>query len=79
MRKHYILLGGGYVNASSPAEFLTELRNTSPHPDRDDYAFMLAVAQRCQVQSGAFIRTQSPEVFLDDLIAHSFVFPINLD
>jgi len=78
MRKHYILLGGGYVYASSPGEFVTGLRNTSPNPERDDYTFMLAVAQRCIVQSGAHIRTTSPDDFLSDLIQHGYVFPINL-
>jgi len=78
MRKHYILLGGGFINASSPQEFVTQLRAMSYKPSIDDETFMRQVSQRCRVQSGAHIRNTSPEDFLTDLISHDYVYPISL-
>lgn len=77
MKRIYLFSGGGFVTASSPTEFLTKMQQHSLFDDCEGDAFMLAVALRCNLDSGAVIRHHDAAEFLHDLIAHEYVIAIN--
>lgn len=78
MKRIYLFSGGGFVTAASPAEFVTKMHRSSLFSRFDcDQTFMDAVAARCHLDSGAIIRTGTPEHFLYDLTAHEYVIAIN--
>lgn len=71
----YDMLGGGSFEAATPLEVVEALRHDAmawvPSVSIED--FMEGMAQRCQVQTGAVIRTDSVEHFVDDLLAADFI------
>lgn len=69
----YILKGGGSITAASPADFVTQLRRMSFNPGRSIVEYMRYTAAACLLQSGAIIRTDNTELFLEDMLASGFV------
>lgn len=66
--KEYKLQDGGIIKASSPADFVTKLRESSKlDSDCTDSEYMINFAYRIKIQSGAIIRTDNPENFVEDL------------
>lgn len=74
----YALLGGGHVEAASPLALVMELRKDSqawaPTVGIED--FMEEYAKRCNFQTGAVVRTDNVQHFIDDLVAGGFLLPI---
>jgi hypothetical protein len=73
----YKLLGGGHIEAASPLELVEALRADSqawaPTVGIED--FMEGYADRCKMQNGAIVRTDSLINFLHDLQAGGFITP----
>jgi hypothetical protein len=66
--KEYKLQDGGIIIASSPADFVTKLRESSKFDsDCTDSDYMINFAYRLKIQSGAIVRTDNPENFVEDL------------
>ncbi len=66
--KKYKVQGGGEITAASASEFITRLRESSKFDSEcTDEEYMENFARRAMIQSGAVIRTDSPELFLQDL------------
>lgn len=64
----YRLEDGSVITASSSSDFVTKLRESSMFDSEcTDAEYMVNVASRMQVQSGAIIRTDNPENFVNDL------------
>lgn len=70
----YRLKGGDKIVATSPADFLHQLRTGSRFDSQGtDNDYMVRFAHRLQELEGYLVSTESPEAFLADLIAHGFV------
>lgn len=68
MKKEYRLQDGGLIAASSPEQFVTNLRLSSKFgADCSDAEYMVSFAARMLVQSGAIVRTDTASNFMDDL------------
>ncbi|QHL87430.1 hypothetical protein GU926_08265 [Nibribacter ruber] len=71
--KKYKVLGGGEINASSFLSLVTQMQEQSFTPSSDLPDFMRQVADRCMIQRGSVIRTDSTENFAQDLMANGFL------
>lgn len=70
----YMLKDGDRVVATSPADFLHQLRTGSRFDSQGtDNDYMVRFAHRLQELEGYLVSTESPEAFLADLLAHDFV------
>ena len=71
----YEILGGGQIEASSSLELVEAMRLQDqawvPSVSIEDY--MEDMAQRCKIQNGTAVSTDSVDVFLIDLIAGGFL------
>lgn len=71
---NYKLKDGGVINASTPAEFVTNMRKSSRFDsDCSDAQYMENFAERFKIQAGRDIRFDSAEHFLQDLLDDGFV------
>lgn len=69
MKKNYILQDGSTIAAATAVEFVTELREGSRFDhDKTNEEYMRSFAERFLQYSGNILRTDSPELFLEDLI-----------
>lgn len=74
MNKTYRLQDGGTITATCAAHFVTCLRQSSRFDSTcTDQEYMYYFADRYRDQSGHTIRADSPEHFLEDLIAFDYV------
>lgn len=73
----YIFQGGGYVTASNAEEFVTNMRNSSRSTEATLQDYMVAVSDRCMIDSRKYVRTTSYDDFLQDLISFEYVTQIN--
>lgn len=70
----YMLKDGDRVVATSPADFLHQLRTGSRFDSQGtDNDYMVRFAHRLQELEGYLVSTNSPETFLADLINRGFV------
>lgn len=70
----YRLKDGDKIVATSPADFLHQLRTGSRFDSEGtDEAYMVRFAHRLQELEGYLVSTDSPDAFLADLIRHGFV------
>lgn len=71
---NYKLKDGGAINASTPSEFVTNMRKSSRFDsDCSDAQYMENFADRFKIQAGKDIRFDSAEHFLQDLLEDGFV------
>lgn len=71
---NYKLKDGGVINASTPAEFVTNMRKSSRFDsDCSDAQYMENFAHRFKNQEGFNISSETPTHFLQDLLANGFV------
>ena len=74
MTTTYTLKDGDRVVATSPADFLHQLRTGSRFDSEGtDEDYMVRFAHRLQELEGYLVSTDSPESFLADLINRGFV------
>lgn len=74
MTTTYRLKDGDRIVATSPADFLHQLRTGSRFDSQGtDEEYMVRFAHRLQELEGYLVSTVSPKTFLDDLITHGFV------
>ena len=73
----YDMLGGGFFEASTPLEVVEALRQDAMEwvPSVGIEDFMEGMAQRCKVQTGTIVRTDSVDHFVADLVQHGFITP----
>lgn len=72
--KTYRLKDGGTITASSPAEFVTRLRESSKFDSEvTDQEYMRNFVHRYQVSEGIEIRSDSAEHFVEDLKANGYI------
>ena len=75
----YAVLGGGRIEAASPLELVEALRQLDHEwihsVSVED--FMTDMADRCKLQTGAIVRTDSMVNFLHDLQAGEFITPVS--
>lgn len=72
--KKYRLASGGIIFARNPEEFVKQLNELSIFGFRDNInLFMTETSKRCYVDSGAFVRADCCEDFLEDLIKYKFI------
>ncbi|MBW4724647.1 hypothetical protein [Prevotella melaninogenica] len=70
----YRLKGGDKIVATSPADFLHQLRTGSRFDSEGtDEEYMVRFAHRLQELEGYLVSTDSPGAFLADLINNGFV------
>lgn len=70
----YKLKDGGVINASTPDEFVTELRKSSRFDSEcTNEEYMINFAERFAIQSGETLSTESPESFLESLQKTDFI------
>ncbi len=70
----YRLKDGDKIVATSPADFLHQLRTGSRFDSEGtDEEYMVRFAHRLQELEGYLVSTDSPEAFLTDLINNGFV------
>ena len=69
----YIVMGKDRIEASTAVEFVQNMHKAAHIPSPSDYEFMIDVARRCKMQTGADISSDSADNFLADLIAAKFV------
>ena len=69
----YNLKGGGTIVATSPSDFLCKLHQGSRFDSGGTYEeFMQCFAHRLRMYNGSVVRTDTPDVFLADLLACEF-------
>lgn len=74
MKTTYTLMDGGKITAGSPSEFLTELRKSSKFENEaSDIHFMKLFAERLEIYDESKIRTESPDVFFEDLLRSGYI------
>lgn len=74
MLKTYGLKGGDKIVATSPADFLHQLRIGSRFDSEGtDEEYMVRFAHRLQEVEGYLVSTNSPDAFLANLINNGFV------
>lgn len=74
MMATYQLKGGDQIIATTPSEFLHQLHIGSRFDhEGTDFEFMQRFADRLHEFEGYHISTESPELFLADLVSHGFV------
>lgn len=67
-KTEYRLEDGSVITAISSSDFVTKLRESSKFDsDCTDAEYILNFASRMKIQSGAIIRTDTPDNFLCDL------------
>ncbi len=73
-KTEYKLEDGSTITASSSSEFVTKLRESSLFDsDCSDAEYMVNFAKRCQIQTGAIIRTDTSDNFMADLIDTGYI------
>jgi hypothetical protein len=78
MMRTFHLKDGGTVTAAFPAEFVTRLREGSMFDSEcTDEAYMKNFADRYKIQSGHPVRADTPEQFLDDLLASGYILTVS--
>lgn len=65
----YRTLDDTIFTATDGTDLVNQLRDDSRTPSTDIQDFVLQMARRCKIYSGAEIRTSNPDVFVADLIA----------
>lgn len=65
----YRTQGDQVHEAASPEELVSEMHEASFATCGSDAEFMVEMAQRAKLQTGATIRTDSAKIFVADLIA----------
>ena len=75
--KLYFFAGGGVIAADTAEEFVQKMRMTSIKPYATEELYMYHVSERCNLYNDSYIRVESYECFLKDLIDNDFVFVIN--
>ena len=74
MTTTYRLKDGDRIVATSPADFLHQLRTGSRFDSQGtDEEYMVRFAHRLQELEGYLVSTVSPKTFLADLITYGFV------
>jgi len=70
----YELKDGGVIDASTPEEFLTQLRKSSRFDSEcSDEQYMKNFAERFKIQTNLELETSSPEAFLEALKKTDFI------
>lgn len=70
----YNLKDGGVIDASTPGEFVTKLRESSRFDSEcTDEQYMKNFADRFKIQTGMEVETSSPEAFLEALKKTDFI------
>ena len=73
----YNLEDGGKITATTPAEFVTKIRQSSFFDsDCTDEQYMKNFAGRYKIYAGVDINIATPEAFLEGLIASKFILSI---
>lgn len=73
----YILEDGGKITATNPAEFVTRIRESSLFDsDCTDEQYMKNFAGRYKIYAGIDLNIETPEAFLEGLIASKFILSI---
>ena len=76
----YNLKGGDMIVATSPSDFLRKLHQGSRFDSGGtDEEFMQRFAHRLRMYDGSVVRTDTPDVFLADLLACEFVTVVPCD
>lgn len=74
MKRTYRIKGGDTIVAATPPEFVRELHEGSRFDSGGtDAEYMERFADRLEQLEGYRIRTDTPDVFLYDLLEHAFV------
>lgn len=74
MKKEYKLKDGGVITASSPEEFIRNLRLSSMFGSKcTDAEYMVEFGYRYKIQTGSEIRTDTASNFMDDLKKTGFI------
>ena len=75
----YEILGSGQLEAATPLEVAEALRQLGMawNPTVGIEDFMEGMAQRCQIQRGVVVRTDSVENFVADLLQYGFIWPVS--
>lgn len=72
--KTYKILGGGTITADGNLDIIQKLNDSSIFGRRKDLSqFVKETAGACKMQTGAEIRTNSYEYFVEDLIKAGFL------
>lgn len=72
--KTYKLADGGTIAATSPETFVIALRKSSKFDsDCSNKQYMEHFADRYKVQTGIKIKTDSPELFIEELIRSNYM------
>lgn len=72
--RNYFLQDGGIITAACAADFVTKLRESSRFDSVcTDQEYMFNFADRYRDQTGKVIRADSPDNFLQDLLASGYV------
>ena len=72
--RNYLLQDGGTITATCAADFVSKLREGSRFDSEcTDQEYMFNFADRYRDQCGKVVRADSPENFLNDLIAFGYV------
>ncbi|UOQ99910.1 hypothetical protein MUN81_10505 [Hymenobacter sp. 5317J-9] len=77
----YEVLGGGRIEAASPVELVEALRQLD-HDWIHSVSvedFMADMADRCKLQTGAVVRTDTMVNFLHDLQSGGFITPVPIE
>ena len=69
----YRTTDGAFFEASSPLELIEKLRADSRQETEDIEHFMIMVSDLANVQSAARVRIETPEAFVEDLLAAELV------
>ena len=69
----YRTLDGAIFEASTPLELIEKLRADSRSETEDIEHFMIMVSDLSNVQKAARVRIETPEAFVDDLLAAELV------
>ena len=78
MKKNYQLEDGGLIKASSPQEFVSQLRLSSKFDlDCTDQEYIKNFAQRYLQQTGAIIRIDNESNFMHDLEEVGYILSIS--
>ena len=74
----YRLKDGGIINASSPREFITRLKESSKFDSHlADNEYLKAFAERYKLQTGSEISIDPPEIFIKSLVNSGFITDID--
>lgn len=66
-------VSGDSITLESATQLVEIMRQDSHSPSQSIKDFMSQVAHRCKIQNGATVRTESPELFVIDLLEFEFL------